>query len=164
MRVGNCSPPKPIFLLILTSSNPKKKFKLQIQSRNQRIFFQFWPNLSIATVWPSSGHGCRALIYLFFWMGSGIRNFKNSLHVAGMLILFKHYLGILLLDPHISSNILCHKFIHLTLWKVRCIALDPSILWKRWFAWAYWQHFSSVMPFLHEPVHTKLMTTLNHTD
>ena len=32
--------------------------------------------------------------------GSGIQNKQNSLHAAGMIILFKSFLGILLLDPN----------------------------------------------------------------
>ena len=29
---------------------------------------------------------------------------------------------------------------HLTLWKFQCIALEPEILWKRWFTWALFVH------------------------
>ena len=36
---------------------------------------------------------------------------------------------------------------YLTLWKFQSIALEPEILWKRWFARAFRQHFSFVMPF-----------------
>ena len=54
-----------------------------------------------------------------------------------MLILFKSFLGILLLDPVFSSIIFkacfASMFMHLTIWKFQCIALEPKILSKRWF-------------------------------
>ena len=52
---------------------------------------------------------------------------------------------------------------YLTLWKFQSIALEPKILWKRWFAWSFPKFvctFSFVMPFSYESEHTKLMTLL----
>ena len=41
----------------------------------------------------------------------------------------------------------------------QCTALEPEILWKRWFAWAFREHVFFVMPFSHESEHIKLITT-----
>ena len=47
---------------------------------------------------------------------------------------------------------------YLTFWKFQSLALEPKILWKRFFAWSFRTHFFFVMPFSYESEHTKLMT------
>ena len=73
--------------------------------------------------------------------GCRIRNPQNSLHAAGMLILYE--LGILswnsvsrpplFLPPYCSTSLSKR----LTLRKFQSIVLEPEILWKRWFARAF---------------------------
>ena len=59
-----------------------------------------------------------------------------------MLILFKSFLGILLLDHrfffHYIVAQVCASIWH---WKFQSIAFEQEILWKRWFALAFRKHF-----------------------
>ena len=44
--------------------------------------------------------------------------------------------------------------------KFQCISLEPKILRKRWFAWAFCNTFSFVLSLSHDSEHTKLITSL----
>ena len=44
--------------------------------------------------------------------GSETHEHENSLHAAGILVLFESFLGILLLGPDISTIILFRMFVH----------------------------------------------------
>ena len=87
---------------------------------------------------------------------------NNSLHNAGMLILFESFLGILLLDPRF--------FFHHIVAQVRAsighFENSSPLLWNPRYSEKgnlpdpFVRTFSFVMPFSHESEHTKLMTSL----
>ena len=59
----------------------------------QLVILSELSELRQALICPSRAHQLSILT------GSGIQNKQNSLHAAAMIILFKSFLGILLLDP-----------------------------------------------------------------
>ena len=78
-------------------------------------------------------------------MGSPILDNENSLHSAGMLILFKSFLGILPVNPpffhHLVPRVSRCLSKHLTHWKFQSIAFEPKILWKNMIYQAFHEHF-----------------------
>ena len=58
---------------------------------------------------------------------------------------FESFRGILPLNPRFFLPSSCSTCLskHLTRWKFQNIALEPEILWKRLFAWAFREHFFS---------------------
>ena len=95
-------------------------------------------------------------------MGSPIWNHKNSLHVAGMLILFESLHGILLPDHRFSF----HHFVPQVCQSIWQFEKSSALLWKaRYFEKDYLHahfvsSFSFLMPFSHESEHAKHMTSL----
>ena len=78
---------------------------------------------------------------------SGIWNCENILnrvHTAGMLILFKSFLGSLHHHPGIFSIILFHAFVHaLDTLNIPVHCSGTRILSKTWFAWTFCKLFFS---------------------
>ena len=95
-------------------------------------------------------------------MGSGIWNPRNSLHDAGMLILFESFLGILLLDPRFSFHHIVAQ-VRPSIWHFES---SSPLLWNLRYSEKgnlpdpFVSTFSFVMPFSYESEHKKFMTSL----
>ena len=91
-----------------------------------------------------------------------IRNPRNSLSAAGMLILFESFLGILDLDHHIFFHHIVPQ-IRPSIWHFENsspLLWNPKYFEKSDLPEHFASTFSFVMPFSHESEHTKLMTSL----
>ena len=86
----------------------------------------------------------------------------HGVHAAGMLTLFGSFLGILLLDPYFFFHHIVAQ-VRPSIWHVENsspLLWNPRCSEKGNLPDPFVPAFSFVMPFSHEPEHTKLMTLL----
>ena len=105
-------------------------------------------NLWIFWVWPAT---------FKYWRAEGSETTKTPSMLHACSFFSNPFLEFCLSTrwPQLFLPPFCSTYLykHLTLWKLQSIVLEPRILWKRWFTWAFCKHNFSCYA-----IFTKLMT------